>query len=287
MKTPSHRQPSLPFDERNRLRVQVLGSSSAGNCTLVWDDDDAVLIDCGFGPRYVQRGLRAVGLDISCVSALIVTHVHGDHVHDLTANALADAGVPIVCPDAIRRPLVRGYPSIDRAAKAGLLRSLRSGEASVGTFDVEAFLVPHDSPGGCFGYSIYKSLHKVTLATDLGFPEVSLVDRFRDSDIVVIESNHDPYMLENSGRPEWLKKRIRERGHLSNEQCAAFVSEVMQKSRTLPSAVVLAHISQQCNTNPLAVGATSAALANVGLDIPVKESYMSCGSDVVTVDGFR
>ena len=87
---------------------------------------------------------------------------------------------------------------------------------------------------------------------------------FADSDAIVIESNHDPDMLEKSGRPEWLRRRIREIGHLSNEQSARFVLEVMKKSTRPPGTLVLAHISQQCNTNALAVACMEDSLACEG-----------------------
>ena len=242
------------------------------------------MIDCGFGPRYVKESLTPLGLQFSSLSALLLTHVHGDHVHELTVRALTDAGVPIVCPSPIRRPLLHLYPSMRRAAERGLLRTFRTSEMSVGEFGLEAFEVPHDSPGGCFGYSVHAGEAKVTLATDLGFSHDRLVAHARDSGVVVIESNHDPDMLENSGRPEWLKRRIRERGHLSNQQCAEFVTEVVRRSRTLPRAIILAHISQQCNTNPLAVATTSRALRQLGAEVAVRESFMSGPSDTAEAE---
>ena len=275
------RQSSL-FEGPGALRVRVLGSSSAGNATLVWNDEGAVMIDCGFGPRYLEKSLRQLGLGFSSLTACLFTHVHSDHVNELTVGALTDAGVRMLCPAPIRRHLLRIYPALRRTAEEGLFHAFRNGEATAGSFGLETFEVPHDSPGGCFGFSVYAGDTKATMATDLGFSEEPLVDRFADSSVIVIESNHDPDMLQNSGRPEWLKRRIRERGHLSNQQCAEFITQVVRRSRTLPRAIVLAHISQECNTNPLAVGTTSGALAGIGADVPVKESFMAAPSDIVT-----
>jgi phosphoribosyl 1,2-cyclic phosphodiesterase len=72
-------------------------------------------------------------------------------------------------------------------------------------------------------------------------------------------------MLENSGRPLWLKDRIRNIGHLSNDQCAAFVRALITRSPSLPRAVVLAHISRQCNTRELALACTEGALRAGGI----------------------
>jgi phosphoribosyl 1,2-cyclic phosphodiesterase len=91
-------------------------------------------------------------------------------------------------------------------------------------------------------------------------------------------------MLEGSNRPAWLKKRIREIGHLSNDQCAGFVCEVARSSTRPPAAVVLAHISQQCNTNALAEDATAGALRLGGFpDVRVVQSFKSLPSEIVRV----
>jgi phosphoribosyl 1,2-cyclic phosphodiesterase len=256
------------------MHVQVLGSSSAGNATLVWLGDKALLVDCGFGPRYLERHLKSHGLRLASLSGVVVTHVHGDHVNELAVEALAERGVPLYCTPSVERPLLHGYRAVRSAARLGLLKTVRHTEAAIGPFQVEAFEVPHDSPGGCFGYRISDGTHIMTIATDLSHPERELIDRFVNSHVLVIESNHDPDMLENSRRPAWLKRRIRERGHLSNGECAGLVAGVLEKSHTLPSAVVVAHISQECNTNPLAVSCTADILKRRGYhDIPVVESH--------------
>jgi phosphoribosyl 1,2-cyclic phosphodiesterase len=142
-----------------------------------------------------------------------------------------------------------------------MLKTLGHGDPMIGSFGVEAFEVPHDSPGGCFGYVLTDGGSRVTFATDVGFPQERLVEHFAGSGTIVIESNHDPDMLERSGRPEWLKRRIRERGHLSNDQCAELLTAVLRRTTVLPAAVILAHISQECNTNPLAMRTATDALA--------------------------
>ena len=119
--------------------------------------------------------------------------------------------------------------------------------AAIDGFDVEAFAVPHDSSGGCFGYLVHHETligrSTVALATDLGYPPEGLARRFADAHAVVIESNHDLQMLESSRRPDWLKQRIREIGHLSNEQSGLFVSEILGHAGTPPQAIVLAHLA--------------------------------------------
>jgi phosphoribosyl 1,2-cyclic phosphodiesterase len=103
------------------------------------------------------------------------------------------------------------HDALARASHHGLLKAFRKNELDLGDLFVQSFEVPHDSPGGCFGYSISSAsagrTTKVTIATDMAHPTESAVQHFADSNLLVIESNHDVEMLENSGRPLWLKRR--------------------------------------------------------------------------------
>ena len=121
-----------------------------------------------------------------------------------------------------------------------------------GPFRIAPFEVSHDSEGGCYGFTVQCGNKKIAYATDLVEAPHAMAERFRDSDLIVIESNHDPIMLENSGRPYYLKQRIRERAHLSNEKSCDFIRTVLSLSSRMPRAIVLAHISTECNKPELA-----------------------------------
>ena len=76
---------------------------------------------------------------------------------------------------------------------------------------------------------------------------------------IVIESNHDVYLLRQSNRPWPLKQRILgPQGHLSNDDCAALVTELAMDSGL--RLVVLAHLSCECNEPGLARRVTETSL---------------------------
>jgi phosphoribosyl 1,2-cyclic phosphodiesterase len=270
------------------MHIRVLGSSSGGNCTLVWNEQTAVMVDCGFSRTYIRSCLESLDLDIPPIAGLLITHAHSDHVNDTSIDMLVQNRIPVIVRRELTRVLRHMYPSIQRAARLGLLVEINGAGGEAGTLEIESFSVPHDSPGGCFGFGIIDRpapvRSKVAIATDLGFTGEELVEHFRDAQAIVIESNHDIAMLEASGRPAWLKKRIKEIGHLSNDQCAGFVSEVVRSSARPPRAVVLAHISQQCNTNQLAERATAGALLCEGFPaVRVVQTFKSLPSEIVPV----
>ena len=112
----------------------------------------------------------------------------------------------------------------------------------------------------------------------------SVVGHIANSNVIVIESNYDVDMLENSRRPVWLKRRIQETGHLSNDQCAESLLQIIDQSKTLPKSIALAHISQECNTNALALECTEMALGGRGIrGINVSETHPHRPGRTITV----
>ena len=283
-----HRNTSYLISVKDKLSTCVLGSSSAGNSTVIWNAKTTILIDCGLGPVYLTQQLEQLGLRIQELDAVFVTHIHGDHVKEAAVRTLVKLCIPIYCPPAIAPHLRKKYKTIDSASKENLLNVMKKSEVDVDTFSIRAFEVPHDSDGGCFGYSVFCTAggrtKKVSVATDMAHLTKSALGHLVDSDILVIESNYDDDMLEQSDRSEWLKDRIRDEGHLSNDQCAASLLQIFDRSQSLPKNLALAHVSQQCNTNELAHACTGSALDDQGIrEILVHETHPRRASDVMAV----
>jgi phosphoribosyl 1,2-cyclic phosphodiesterase len=258
--------------------VQNLGSSSAGNCTLLRDGSHILLIDCGFPTTYTRTELGRLNLNYSHISGLLITHIHGDHINKWTLKALIENRVPVYCSTEIAKILERKFDFIGKSGRTGIIHPVSDDMLNIAGFRVTGFPVLHDSEGGCLGYSIFKGNNgeqkKITIATDLGNAENGLEEKFADSDVIIIESNHDEEMLENSGRPYILIQRIKKTGHLSNRQCSEFMLTVLKNSVKLPSHIMLAHISQQCNTNKLAAGSLADMLKiNNYRDIEIVETF--------------
>ncbi|MCX6143228.1 MAG: MBL fold metallo-hydrolase [Ignavibacteriales bacterium] len=272
----------------NLLSTCVLGSSSAGNATLVWSSETAILIDCGFTPGYIALQLRKLGLSISDLDAVFVTHIHGDHINNGTVGKLVRERVPIYCPPEIEEHLRKKYYSAAMASRHGFLNSIEKSAIELNQISVRSFEVPHDSEGGCFGYSVSYDAggrtKKVSVSTDMARPTASIVDHMANSDVIVIESNYDVQMLEASARPIWLKRRIRVDGHLSNDQCGESLMQIIERSEVPPKDIALAHVSQECNTNQIALECTEAALERQGVrGINVSETHPYKPGRTITV----
>jgi len=247
---------------KDSIRLKVLGSSSSGNSTLVWTDEGAVLVDIGFSQRYMNERLSEAGLPFEAIKAVLITHLHGDHINRAMLNKVLREQIPVYLHRRLRPELVRRFKIKDRR----MLRVFEADPFEAGPFTACGFQVPHDSFGGCFAYNLHNSGKKISIATDMGFPENGLAESFKDSDLIIIESNHDPDLLANSGRSAELIERIRGIGHLSNEQCVRFLDDVLQRSAVMPQAVILAHLSSDCNLPRLAEQGVSRMLQSRSLN---------------------
>ena len=127
-----------------------------------------------------------------------------------------------------------------------------------------SFSIPHDAADPV-GYLFDDGESALFVGTDMGAPTFGVRDALARATCAVLESNHDPVLLQTSDRPVSLKQRIAGRcGHLSNGDAADLVREVQPpRLKTL----LLAHISRQCNAPYLALEAMRPAVADLGRPI--------------------
>ena len=237
--------------DRIAVRLTVLGSGSRGNALLVESGGRSLLVDAGFSRRDLERRCAAAGLDHASVRAIVLTHEHGDHARG-AARASAAWDVPVA---ASRGTLARLSGSLD----GGRSIELPPGRpANVDSFTVTAYPTAHDASDPVMLVVEDPEGRRLGVACDVGSPTSALLHACRGLDALVVETNHDEVMLRSSAYPPAVRSRIAgSGGHLSNRQAAALVAQVAHAGL---SVVVLAHLSDRCNTPALAVRAVEEAL---------------------------
>lgn len=238
------------------LVVTSLASGSSGNALLLRTDDATLLVDCGISLRAIERHLRYIGSDPAELHALLLTHEHGDHA--LSAGALARRyRMPVVCNAATRAAL-------DDQLKSVTVEELPVGQrATIGPFDITSFLLPHDAAAPV-GYRITTNQATVGIAVDLGSWTEDIVTNLCDTDLLVVEANHDRERLKLAPYPWPIRQRILSTlGHLDNVQTGELLARVGADGRQ--RAVWLAHLSEQANSPKLALAGVNRVLrmANV------------------------
>jgi phosphoribosyl 1,2-cyclic phosphodiesterase len=237
------------------MRIHILASGSSGNALLVDTGETLVLFDAGLSFRELRRRSEEVGVDLSRLKALFISHEHTDHVKGGTLLARHTR-----CVTWLNRATHEVLRERRGLTNARVEHFSTGEEIPLNGIRVRTFAVSHDSVEPV-GFVIEARGTRIGLATDLGHVTPLVSQRLAGCGILVLESNHDvPMLMEGPYHPD-LKRRIRSRsGHLSNDQCAELLGELLHPG---VSHVVLAHLSEQNNTPALAhqaaLGVISAA----------------------------
>ena len=253
------------------MRFTPLASGSRGNACLIRSGDIGLLIDLGLGPRGLAGRLADAGSGWESIASVLLTHTHGDHVKPDCFRRMIQFRIPLYCHAAHRKNL-RNYPTFTRLDEAGLVREYDDRPwLAPGGFRVEAIAASHDDEA-THGFRIearerrWHPTRAVGYLADTGCWNERQVEALADANILAIEFNHDVELQRRSGRPPFLISRILgDFGHLSNDQGAALAARVLSVSRpNAVKALVLLHMSEQCNLPDLALAAAREAIRRSG-----------------------
>ena len=232
--------------DNNTMEVHVLASGSKGNCTIIKKGKSVILHDAGISCRRIVNGLKDLHMDIQDVSGIFISHEHSDHISGLQ-QLLKKYDIPIYTKrntwQAIQEKLV---------VPAHQCVELTKGSITLGSLTVEHFGVSHDAADP-IGINVFCGSKKVTVLTDTGVVTDRILHRLDDTNMLVLEANYDPHMLQFGPYQPFLKQRVAsEFGHLSNEMAA---HALLMMKRPDFMQVILAHRSEN-NNNPVLVTQT-------------------------------
>jgi ribonuclease BN (tRNA processing enzyme) len=275
------------------MRFTVLGSGSAGNASLLEAGGFGLLLDAGLGPRQLSARMSAVGISWKQVHGVILTHTHSDHWNERTLAYLHRRRVPFFCHEAHRGMLARTSREFTRLLTAGLVHLYESIEE----FEVAPGLhclplpVRHDG-GATFGFRFEGAEEdsgagwSLGYVADLGCWTPELAQALADVDLLALEFNHDVAMEYASGRSRYLIARVLgDDGHLSNEQAAALLCEVVRRSAPgrLRHLVQL-HLSRDCNHVRLALAAAEEVLGGLASSVMIHTAFQHEPGPCLTVE---
>lgn len=189
------------------MKLITFTSGSKGNCYLLDNGKEALVIECGLKFFYVKKQLN---YDVKRVVGCIVSHKHKDHAGEMASYM--QCGVPVFRPY---------YDAEARQSR------------KYGNFTIISFPCVHDVP--CCGFIIlHPEMGKMLYATDTGYIKFC----FEGVNHMLIECNHDAELLK-----EWAVNFEHSlTGHMSIETCREFVKK--NDSRLLKN-VVLCHMSDE------------------------------------------
>lgn len=212
--------------------LKCLGSSSAGNCYLLENNTECLILEAGIKLKEVKK---ALDFNISKVVGVVVSHSHNDHFR--YAKEYLKAGIKVYASEETHKALLKEYDS-QVIVRAGYWYQ-------IGGFNVTPFRCEHDVE--CFGYIIkHEDMGTLLFATDTSFIRYNFHNLKLNH--IMIEANYskkivDGYLENNTIDQARVNRTMQT--HMEFETTKEFIRT--NKTSSLDS-ITLLHLSD-CNSN--------------------------------------
>lgn len=238
------------------MKFAVLSSGSKGNSTLIQTKNTKILIDLGVTKSYTEEKLKELNVDPNEIKAVLITHTHTDHIDGL--KVFLKKYKPVLYVNKIIFSLLNEYiTDFDYVL-------YENSTFMIDDIKVNVIKTSHDVKGSV-GFILSSDDKSLVYITDTGYINNKYFDLLRNHNLYILESNHDVKMLMEGKYPYYLKKRILgDKGHLSNEDCAYYLSQFVGKKT---KNIVLAHLSDDNNTYEKALECTKCKLKKKDINI--------------------
>ncbi len=253
------------------MKFTTIVSGSSGNCVYVEGGRTGLLIDAGCSIRALRAALAGLHIEESRIAGILITHEHSDHISG-AARISRRLSLPIYASELTWENLPF------REDFFGWERHIFDYGMEIGDIGLDFFRLSHDAAQPV-GFVFEHQCQRIGLATDTGMVTPSMRRLLKNVSALILEANHDHPLLMGGPYPRFLKQRVAsERGHLSNAQAAAALSELIGGETR---AVLLARLSATNNTPELArsaaVAALSSRLEDGGLYLDIAPRYTPHG----------
>ena len=229
------------------MRFQTIASGSSGNCVYTGSESTHLLMDTGISRKKTVEALNAIGLELRDLSGIFITHEHSDHIQGLPM-ILKQSEMPVYATRGTIRELL-SMKQFENADPSRFVEVRADEPVRIGDLTVSPMTISHDAAEPV-GYRIRYGSKKVCICTDLGCYTDYTAECLKDSDVLLIEANHDINMLQVGPYPYPLKQRILgDRGHLSNLASGRLIRKVLNDHM---KSIFLGHLSQENNLPELA-----------------------------------
>lgn len=238
------------------MEINILASGSNGNCIALTSSGKTILIDAGVAKTKIEKRLLEVGIRPDSITAIFITHAHGDHIKGLPLANKYD--IPVWATDGEWKGITGVDTRLQRVAET---RFGRYEMIELDGMHLYPFKTHHDAYEPV-GYAIEPDEGPRTCVVfDTGKVDSEMLEMMEGS-VYIIEANHDPDMVRESNYPLSVQDRVlSDLGHLSNEQTATALQKLIKGQG---ERIYLTHLSSSNNMPALAEATVKAALRKRG-----------------------
>ena len=206
------------------MKLQILGSSSSGNCYILGNDDECIVIEVGKNITLLKLK-QALKFNVGKVKGVLISHQHDDH-----------AGMAKECEKIF--PVYCNRSVIETKGLQRATELKHGSKITIGGFTILPFDADHDVP--CLGFIIkHEEIGNLLFLTDSG----SCDYEFKNLNHILIECNYSDEELAKSiesGLHPSVAKRVLGT-HLELYTCR---DVLLQQDISNVYNIILIHLSQ-------------------------------------------
>lgn len=235
--------------------LEILGSSSSGNCYLLKNNDEVLIIEAGVD---IEKVKKALDFDFSKVAGLILTHEHGDHAK--YANDFMRLGIDVFATYGTHKAIKHINTPHRKFIK-------QFDSFSLGNFFIKSFATYHDTLEPVGFLINHSDIGNLLFCTD----SKKLPYTFKDLDHIMIEANYDFNLIPKSA--------IRDRVYQNHMEIGTAIQFLENNNLSNVKNIVLLHLSHS-NSNEMVfkqrverLTNASVFVANEGLRLSLNKDY--------------
>lgn len=245
------------------MRLHVLGSGSKANGYVLYNDNEALLIECGCP---LSSCLKVLDFNRKNIVGALVSHEHTDHAKYV--KQYLDSAINIYASNGTCERL-----GIKSSPYANCIKDKES--VSIGNFKVLAFHTQHDCEEP-LGFLIYHSeTGSVLFATDTYYVKY----KFGNLSQIMIECNYDSGIINENVKSGVIPVCVRDRVYRAHMSLNTAILTLKANDISKVQNVVLMHLSSN-NANPSdfkkaveeSIG-KRVTVAQSGVDIPFNKDF--------------
>lgn len=253
------------------MKFCSLYSGSSGNSIFIASEQAKILIDAGLPGKKIDEALRSIEQNPESIDGIFITHEHSDHIKGVGVLS-RKYDIPIY---ANANTWSAMEANVGKIKEHNIKIMDRRSILQIKDLEIKSFNIPHDAVAAV-GYTVHANGKQASVATDFGVYTEEIRDNIKDSQVVLLESNHDVNMLKFGPYPYNLKRRIlSEVGHLSNEDCGKAIVDILKNGSR--KKVILGHLSGTNNHPDLAYQTVLSVLQENNIE-QNKDIYLAMAS---------
>lgn len=228
------------------LKLKILGSSSAGNCFALYDNEENIILDYG-----CKNTMSKV--DIKKTIGILISHGHLDHCRDVKE-----------IKECYNYKFYGNKKTLDSLPILECQKYITEEKKpfEIKQFKVVPFKVYHDFENN--GYLIKHLPSGMKILYIIDTSSISNL-YFKDIDIFIIEANHSyDWLLEKKDIEAKDYRSFGEQGHLAVEDTIDFLEKNINYNT---KKIILTHISRSCSNYKEIEEKVKSAIKNKNIEI--------------------